>query len=181
MTELVLVLLPGTGSYELLLPVVVNVIDPGLDGVKLVVQLIVAPLAKLATGLLGVQTILTPVASLGTPDTEQLALIALATPKLVQLLVTVTGVPTVTLMDASDVEAMSAVAEGTFTEQLAPHEPIAELVTVLLILSCASGASTVTVKLTVLELPPATVTLCVQLVPATVHGLAVLQPSPVPL
>ena len=118
LTSEVAVLLPAAnapaGSGVLLAAVVVKVTVPVATGVKVVVQLITALSASVVGD--GVQTLLTPVAPAGMPVTAQVAPLAVSGPKLVQLVKTVTGLPSVTVCVVAPVALMSAVATGVFTQ-----------------------------------------------------------------
>ena len=101
-----LVSVAAEGSGVLLAALVVSVTVPVAIGVKVVVQLITALSASVVGD--GVQTLLTPVAPAGMPVTAQVAPLAVSGPKLVQLVKTVTGLPSVTVCVVAPVALMSA-------------------------------------------------------------------------
>lgn len=123
---------------------------PEALGVNVVVHVILLPLASV-TGGAATQLVVAPV---GAPLTAQVAFTALCGPLFVQLVTTVTGVPTVTVCAVAPVAAMSALAAGVLTVHAAPQLGLALEVTVFTIAALlVSGLTTLTVNV-VLALPP---------------------------
>jgi hypothetical protein len=132
-TVVVATLFAMFGSGVSLCAVVTSVTGVALAGVKVVVQVILLPKARVVAGTSGVQVVVAPA---GAPVTVQVAFAAVLGPALVHIVVTVTGVPTVAGIVAGAFACISASTTGVFTHagssvvqlvggvQVPPEQPV---------------------------------------------------------
>ena len=109
----VAVLFAGFESGVSLSAVVTITTGVALLGVNMVVQVMLLPTAKVATGIVGVHVVVAPA---GAPVTVQVAFAAAFGPPFVHVVVTVTGVPIVAGTVVGPVACMSAIAVGVCTQ-----------------------------------------------------------------
>ncbi len=105
------------------LPVVVVIFTvPIVGGVNVVVQVIDAPLPRVATGEVGEQMVFAPLSVTPAPEpvTAQVAFSAVSAPAFLQIVTTVTGVPTVTVCVTAPVACISACATLVCTQCVSP-------------------------------------------------------------